>query len=181
VPYYDLWLQRLRSRPAPARAAELMPGLKAAFVNEGLPPSLAWLAEVESGLNPNALSPAGARGLYQLMPATAHDLGLSTWMPDERTDPAKSARASAQMLRRLREKFGSWPLALAAYNVGEGRVSRALESRHATTFAEIADSLPAETRLYVPRVLATLTVREGVALDTLAAPTALPTAAGVKD
>ncbi len=174
VPLYDLWLRRLHGRPAPARAAELMPGLKAIFAAEGLPASLAWLAEVESGLNPSARSPAGARGLYQFMPATAHDLGLSTFMPDDRTDPTKSAHASAQLLRRLHAKFGSWPLALAAYNVGEGRVSRTLESHHAKTFAEIADLLPAETRLYVPKVLATLTVREGVALGALAAPEKTP-------
>jgi membrane-bound lytic murein transglycosylase D len=175
VPFYDLWLRRLRDRPRPARAAELMPGLKAAFAAEGLPASLAWLAETESGLNPSARSPAGARGLYQFMPATARELGLSTFLPDERTDPTKSAHASAQLLRRLHAKFGSWPLALAAYNAGEGRVGRLLDARKAKTYADIADALPSETRLYVPKVLATLTVREGVAPGALAAPARQPT------
>ncbi|MEI6861390.1 MAG: lytic transglycosylase domain-containing protein [Verrucomicrobiota bacterium] len=170
VPFYDLWLRRLHGRPAPARAAELMPGLKAAFRAEGLPAPLAWLAEVESGLNPKALSPAGARGLYQFMPATARDLGLSTLFPDERTDPSKSAHASAQMLRRLHAKFGSWPLALAAYNAGEGRVSRLLTAKHGKTYADIATDLPTETRLYVPKVLATLTLREGIPPEGLPAP-----------
>ncbi|HTT57985.1 MAG TPA: lytic transglycosylase domain-containing protein, partial [Opitutaceae bacterium] len=161
LPYYDLWLRRLRDRPAPAGAAALMPGLRAAFAAEGVPPDLAWLAEVESGLNPRARSPAGARGLFQLMPATAEAAGLSTFQPDERTDPAKSARAAAQLLSRLRRRFGDWPLALAAYNAGEGRVGRALAARHARTFAEVAPALPVETRLYVPKVYATIAVRTG--------------------
>jgi membrane-bound lytic murein transglycosylase D len=92
-------------------------------------------------------------------------LGLSTFFPDDRTDPGKSAKASAQLLRRLHTQFGDWPLALAAYNTGGGRVSRLLAARHATTFAGIADSLPGETRLYVPKVLALVKLREGVDLD----------------
>ncbi len=174
VPLYDLWATRLRNRPQPARAAALLPVVKAAFTAEGVPSSLAWVAEAESGFNPLALSPAGARGLYQLMPATARELGLSTFFPDDRTDPAKSARASAQMLRRLHTKFGAWPLALAAYNAGEGRVSRLLAARHANTFAGIADGLPGETRLYVPKVLALVAMREGVDLDAPPAPKATP-------
>ncbi len=169
LPHYDLWLQRLRDRPPPAGAAGLMPGLRAAFAAEGVPPDLAWLAEVESAFNPNARSPAGARGLFQLMPDTARAAGLSIRLPDERTDPAKSARAAAKLLHRLHAVFGGWPLALAAYNAGEGRVSRALAANRATTFAEVARALPAETRLYVPKVYATIAVRTGAAPDGLAA------------
>jgi membrane-bound lytic murein transglycosylase D len=174
VPLYDLWLRRVRARPLPARAAALMPGLKTIFAAEGLPAALAWLAETESSLNPTARSPAGARGLFQLMPATAKELGLSTFLPDERTDPDKSAHAAAQLLRRLYTRFGSWPLALAAYNAGEGRVSRLLTAKRGKTFADIAGDLPAETRLYVPKVLATVAVRDGVAPEALSAPAPLP-------
>jgi len=163
MPHYDLWLQRLRGRPAPAGAAGLMPGLRAAFVAEGVPPDFAWIAEVESAFNPHARSPAGARGLFQLMPETARAAGLSIRLPDQRTDPVKSARAAAGLLHRLHAQFGSWPLALAAYNAGEGRVSRTLAARRATTFAEIVPALPAETRLYVPKVYATIAVRTGAA------------------
>ncbi len=170
VPLYGLWVERLRARPVPARAAALLPGLKAIFTAEGLPPALVWLAETESAFNPVARSPAGARGLFQLMPATAREFGLNTTLPDERTDPDKNARASARLLRRLHGRFGSWPLALAAYNAGEGRVSRLLTARRATTFAAIASDLPAETRLYVPKVLATLELREGVSPGALPAP-----------
>ena len=161
MPYYDLWLQRLRGRPAPPGAAALMPGLRAAFAAEGVPADLAWLAEVESAFNPRARSPAGARGLFQFMPDTAQAFGLRTSLPDERTDPEKSAHAAARLLRHLHDRFGTWPLALAAYNAGEGRVSRALAAQKAGTFAEIVPALPVETRLYVPKIYATIALRTG--------------------
>ena len=170
LPHYELWLGRVRARPVPARAAALMPGLRAAFVAEGVPPELAWLAEAESSMNPAARSPAGAKGLFQLMPDTAHSLGLGTFFPDERTDPDKSAHAAARYLRTLHGRFGSWPLALAAYNAGEGRVSRALTAQHAHDFAGIASSLPSETRMYVPKVCALIAVRAGVPPERIAAP-----------
>jgi membrane-bound lytic murein transglycosylase D len=169
IPLYGLWLARERERPAPADADALMPRLRAAFVAEGVPPELAWLAEAESSLNPSARSPAGARGLFQLMPDTAHALGLSTLLPDERTDPEKSARAAARYLRALYAKFGSWPLALAAYNAGEGRVSRLLAARGASDFAGVASALPSETRMYVPKVCALVEVRTGEVVESLRA------------
>jgi membrane-bound lytic murein transglycosylase D len=161
IPLYDLWLNRARARPEPAGAAALMPRLRADFAAEEVPPELAWIAEAESSLNPSARSPAGAKGLFQLMPDTAHALGLGTFFPDERTDPDKSARASARYLRTLYGKFGSWPLALAAYNAGEGRVGRLLASRGASDFAGVAPGLSVETRMYVPKVLALVAVRTG--------------------
>jgi membrane-bound lytic murein transglycosylase D len=169
-PYYDLWLGRLRSRPAPARAAGLFPVVSRAFTAEGVPPQLAWIAEVESSFNPAARSPVGAKGLFQLMPATAKELGLSTYLPDDRTDPEKSARAAARYLRAMHDQFGDWPLALAAYNAGPGRVRRLLAGRKATTFAEISPALSAETRMYVPKVLAAVRVRTGLAPDRLPPP-----------
>jgi 2',3'-cyclic-nucleotide 2'-phosphodiesterase (5'-nucleotidase family) len=167
IPHYDLWLARMQTRPVPANAAKLMPGLRRSFVTAGLPADLAWLAEAESTLNPAARSPSGAKGLFQLMPATAKALGLSTFMPDERTDPEKSARAAAQLLGQLHTKFGDWPLTLAAYNAGAGRVQRTLDKMKAKTFGEIASALPAETRMYVPKVLATLMVRAGLSPEQL--------------
>jgi membrane-bound lytic murein transglycosylase D len=170
MPYYDLWLARVRDRPAPARAAALMPRLRAAFIAEGVPPELVWLAEAESSLNPAARSPVGAKGLFQFMPDTARSLGLSTFLPDDRTDPDKSARAAARYLRTLHGRFGSWPLALAAYNAGEGRVGRALAARRTTDFAGVASALPAETRMYVPKVHALIATRTGVTPEKIAAP-----------
>jgi len=170
VPYYDLWLPRIRARAVPPRAEKVMPALRAAFAAEGVPPEIAWLAEVESTLNPAARSPSGAEGLFQLTPETAKSLGLSTFLPDDRTDAEKSGRAAARYLRALHAKFGEWPLAFAAYNAGEGRVQRLLKQRGASTFAGIAPALPAETRMYVPKVCATIAVRAGVPPEKLPPP-----------
>jgi membrane-bound lytic murein transglycosylase D len=169
VPYYELWLDRMAERPRPSRADQYLPSLRAAFVAEGVPSALVWLAETESSFNPRARNPVGARGLFQIMPETARSLGLGLW-PDERVHPVRSAHAAAAYLRYLHGRFGDWPLALAAYNAGEGRVSRELKRRDASDFAAIARHLPAETRLYVPKVLATIQVREGVHPDDLPAP-----------
>jgi len=172
IPSYALWLERMKTRAIPSRAPAMLPRVQRVFVEEGVPAEMAWLAESESTFNPAARSPVGAKGLFQFMPDTAKSLGLQTFLPDERTDPEKSARAAAQYLRHLHRRFGDWPLALAAYNAGEGRVSRTLQKANARTFAEIAEVLPAETRMYVPKVLATIEVRAGVTPAALAAPRA---------
>jgi membrane-bound lytic murein transglycosylase D len=170
VPLYDMWVGRVGRRPRPPGADEHLPVVREAFAAEGVPEALVWLAETESSFNPRARSPAGARGLFQLMPETAKALGLSLLPFDQRTQPRASARAAATYLKKLHERFGDWPLALAAYNGGEGRVGRTLKARGAKDFAGIAEHLPAETRLYVPKVLATVRVRAGVAPDELPAP-----------
>ena len=170
VPHYDLWVARVSGRALPERAAALMPGLRAAFVAEGVPAELAWLAEAESSLNPAARSPSGAKGLFQFMPETAQSLGLSTFLPDERTNPEKSGHAAARYLRTLHARFGDWPLALAAYNAGEGRVSRALTKKGVKDFAGVAAALPAETRMYVPKVYALVALRAGVSPEKIVAP-----------
>jgi membrane-bound lytic murein transglycosylase D len=104
------------------------------------------------------------------MPATAKHYGLSTFPFDERTNPEKSARAAAQYLKALHGRFNDWPLAIAAYNGGEGRVGRLLKANNASSFEAISSKLPAETRLYVPKVLATVAAREGVNPRALPAP-----------
>lgn len=164
IPNYDLWVRRIKQRAQPANAPGLVRRLKPVFTAKGTPGDLVWLAEVESSFNPTAKSPVGARGLFQLMPATAKELGLSTMLPDERTHPEKSAAAAATYLKQLHKRFGDWPLAIAAYNAGGGRVSRALQKQKAKTFAEIAPILSVETQMYVPKVLATLQVRAGTTI-----------------
>lgn len=138
----------------------LISALKGIFRNEGVPHNLVWVAEVESALNPEAESSAGAVGLFQLMPATAERFGLQLFPIDDRKTPGKSAKAAACYLRQLRKEFGGWALALAAYNAGEGRVGRAMKSNNARTFHEVAPYLPSETRRYVPRVMAIMALRE---------------------
>lgn len=160
----DVWSRKLAERSRPARAEDLVPELKKIFRDEGVPPELVWLAEVESSFNPKARSPVGAAGLYQLMPATARSLGVATSPRDERLDAAKNARGAARYLRSLHDRFGSWDLALAAYNAGQGRVSKKLKQSGGHTFDDIATLLPSETRMYVPKVIATVQLRENVDL-----------------
>ena len=155
----------------PTEARRRVPQLKPIFREEGVPEELVWVAEVESSFDPGARSPAGAAGLYQLMPETARAQGLSTFPFDQRYRPEKNARASARYLRALHRRFKDWPLALAAYNAGETRVANLLNRHRAKTFSDIARYLPAETQMYVPRIDALLQRREGRSLARLPGPT----------
>lgn len=165
----EIWIKKEAPRPWPKEAKPLVPEMKTAFANEGVPTELVWLAEVESGFDARARSPAGASGLFQLMPATAKRLGLSLWPRDERRLPEPAATAAAKYLRELYKQFGDWRLAVAAYNCGPEPVQKALERRHAHTYEAIASRLPAETQLYVPKVEATILHREGRKLEDLKA------------
>jgi len=166
------WRKKLADRPAPLNAAALIPRLKKVFQSEGLPPELVWMAEVESSLNPAARSPVGALGLFQLMPATARRFGLRTGFIDERKNPEKNARAAAQYLKFLYRTMGSWPLALAAYNAGEGRVGTLVKRKKQASFEGIANDLPLETQMYVPKVMALVSLRENTATEKLPGPAA---------
>ncbi|MFH1969014.1 MAG: lytic transglycosylase domain-containing protein [Verrucomicrobiota bacterium] len=139
---------------------DMIPRLKKIFTKEGVPQQWVWVAEVESALNPQAKSSAGAVGLFQLMPGTARRFGLQTTPVDDRMEPEKSAGAAAQYLKFLHREFGCWSLALAAYNAGEGRVKEIMKKRKAQTFNEVAPYLPSETRAYVPKVMAIVALRE---------------------
>jgi membrane-bound lytic murein transglycosylase D len=169
------WLSVVEKKPVPPAAQKHLPTLKRIFAEEKVPTELVWVAEVESSFNSSARSPVGAAGLFQLMPTTAKRFDLSTGflgMGDERTDTEKSGRAAARYLRLLYQKFGDWRLALAAYNAGEGRVSELLRKQKAKSYDAIADRLPAETQMYVPKIEATLRKREGVSLSDLKMPKA---------
>ena len=167
----EIWIKKVAPRPWPKGAKEVVPPMKAIFAHEGLPPDLVWLAEVESGFDARAQSPAGAGGMFQLMPDTAKLYGLSLWPRDQRRQPAAAAGAAAKYLRSLYAQFGDWRLAVAAYNCGAQTVQKALERRHTHSYAAIAAHLPAETQLYVPKVEATILHREGAHLEDLKAPT----------
>jgi membrane-bound lytic murein transglycosylase D len=166
----ELWVKKLSVSPWPALAKEYVPALKPIFTAQKIPPDLVWVAEVESGFDRRALSPAGAAGLFQLMPDTARRFGLSLWPRDQRYQPEPSATASARYLKYLHERFKDWRLALAAYNAGEGTVQKLLDRYKTASYDAIAGHLPAETQMYVPRVEAVLHQREGANLEQLSAP-----------
>ncbi|HSY17161.1 MAG TPA: lytic transglycosylase domain-containing protein [Candidatus Acidoferrales bacterium] len=169
----EIWVKKVAPRPWPKAAAELVPELKPIFVSEKVPAELVWLAEVESGFDAGAESPAGALGMFQLMPATAKEYGLSLWPFDERKQAEPAAHAAAKLLHKLHAQFGDWRLAVAAYNCGEGRVAKTLARYGAKSYEGIATHLPAETQMYVPKVEATVALREGVNLEKLKVPDAL--------
>jgi membrane-bound lytic murein transglycosylase D len=122
---------------------------------QGLPEDLAFVAMIESGYNPLAVSHAGAKGLWQFMAGTARRYGLRVdqWV-DERFDPEKSTTAAAAYLRDLHKQFGSWALAKAAYNAGEVTVTRAIRGLGTNDFWAIAGSrfLRNETKQFVPAI-----------------------------
>lgn len=132
-----------------------------ALTDQKLPAGLAYLPVIESAYLPTLTSRAGAHGIWQFMPETAREYGLRVdWWVDERADPDRSTRAAAAYLKDLHRMFDDWPLALAAYNCGPGRVRRTLNETGATTFWELleAAALPKETRGYVPTFFATLLI-----------------------
>ncbi len=128
---------------------------------QGLPRALRYLPIVESGYNPVAVSPVGATGLWQFMSPTARWRGLRVdALVDERRDPEAATREALRYLSDLREQFGSWFLALAAYNSGPGRVAGVIR-RHGgeaalgdSLFWALGENLPNETRHFVPKLFA---------------------------
>jgi hypothetical protein len=142
---------------AVARVEILRAAIDPILRGEGVPMELTAVVLIESGGNTLALSPKGARGLWQLMPDTARRYGLVVdGVADERLNTEKSTRAAARYLSDLHLQFGSWSLALAAYNTGEQNIQRAIGRSHSTEFTVLSSSglLPLETRNYVPAVMA---------------------------
>ncbi len=164
------WVREISGRPWSASAREYVPQLKPIFTAQKVPPELVWLAEVESSFDRRAESPAGAAGLFQLMPDTAKRFGLSLWPRDQRFQTEPSAAASARYLKFLFDRFKDWRLALAAYNSGEGTVQKLLARSKTQSYDSIARHLPAETQMYVPRVEAVVLQREGAKLEELSPP-----------
>lgn len=145
---FEQWLLRLsRYRPL----------VETIFTEFHLPSDLVYLSLVESGFNPYAYSRARATGPWQFMKGTAKLYGLRVdQYVDERRDPIKSTVAAARYLRDLYDLFGAWPLAMAAYNAGEGKVMRALHKAQVESFSEISKTrlIRRETKEYVPRFMA---------------------------
>lgn len=134
-----------------------MPIFEQALENEGVPLELRYLPIIESALDPNAVSRAGATGLWQFMLPTARGLGLEiNSLVDERRDPYRSSAMAARYLKQLHEIYNDWSLAIAAYNCGPGNVNKALRraGEGKKDFWEIYPYLPPETRGYLPGFIA---------------------------
>ena len=139
------------------RSRRYIPMIKEIMRRHGLPEDLVYVAMIESGFNPKAYSSAKACGPWQFIYETGGRYGLRVnhWV-DERRDPEKSTIAAALYLRDLFNQFGSWNLAAAAYNAGEKRIERTIEMYQTSDFFELMkyNTLPKETREYIPRLLA---------------------------
>jgi len=112
---------------------------------------------IESGFSPNAYSPARAAGYWQFIASTAKRYGLEiNWWRDERKDPVKSTVAAANYLNDLYEMFGSWNLAMAAYNAGEGKIVKALNKAKTDDYWSLlkTNQIKSETKDYVPKFIA---------------------------
>ena len=160
------------------RAGRYREMIRRVLREEGVPLDLIYLAQAESAFQPQAVSRAGARGLWQFMPfrAKEYDLDRNLWI-DERSDPEKSTHAAARHLRDLYQMFGDWYLVMAAYNSGPMNVMHAIERTGYADFWELhrRNTLPKETKNYVPIILALTLVakqpaRYGVQVDPEAPP-----------
>jgi membrane-bound lytic murein transglycosylase D len=144
-----VWLRRMgRYRPIIEKILD----------REGLPKDLIYLAMVESGFDPGAISPKAAGGIWQFIPGAARAYGLevSHWV-DARRDPERSTEAAARYLKDLYIRFGTWHLAFAAYNAGYGAVLKSIARFNTNDFWELVRheaGMPWETSLYVPKILA---------------------------
>nr|EES53211.1 MAG: putative peptidoglycan-binding lytic transglycosylase [Leptospirillum ferrodiazotrophum] len=143
------------------RSHEFLPTIRATFRQEGLPEDLAYLSLIESGFSSRAYSRSGAAGLWQFMRGTGIKYGLQVnWWIDQRRDPVLATRSAALYLKDLHEEFGSWALALAAYNAGEGRVANAVARTGTKDYWKIRQTraFSRETRNYVPKFIAAMRI-----------------------
>jgi len=150
----DFFVESLR------RSGRYREKIETALKDAGLPTELAWLPLIESGFKVSAFSPARALGLWQFIPSTGYryNLNRDTYV-DERMDPEKATRGAIEYLQELHGMFGDWTTVLAAYNCGENRVLRTIQSQNINYldhFWDLYERLPRETARYVPRFLATL-------------------------
>jgi len=139
------------------RSGKYLALMKEILKAKNVPEDIAFLPLIESGFNPNAYSVARAVGPWQFIASTARNYGLTIdWWRDERKDPVKSTEAAANYLKDLYGMFGSWNLAMAAYNAGEGKILRALNRTKSDNYWALLNTrhIKKETKEYVPRFIA---------------------------
>jgi len=167
----ELWMERYLTDQRPVfehyleREGLYSDMIRGSLRRRGMPEELVYLAAIESGFSPGATSRVSAMGMWQFMGPTAEAYGLriNAYL-DERRDPIRATEAALDYLQTLHDRFGSWYLAAAAYNAGPSRVAEAVRKKgdvNATLtetelYWEIVDLLPAETRVYVPKMLAAI-------------------------
>jgi soluble lytic murein transglycosylase-like protein len=183
----EKWIDRLTSAGAKpgvektlAKKGQYEDMIRRKLEERQMPADLIYLAMIESNFNPNATSPVKAKGMWQFMAATAREFGLTvSGRRDDRTDPEKATDAALTYLQSLKDRFGSWYLAAAAYNSGGGTVSKALRKTTGRTkgtdedFWLIMPRLPKETQDYVPKLIATARIgndptKYGLSVDSAA-------------
>lgn len=134
------------------RAKKYFPIIEPILKKNGIPEDFKYLAVIESGLT-NAVSPAGARGFWQIMKATGRENGLEiNSNVDERYNLEKATEVACVYLKEAKEKFGSWTLAAASYNAGKAGISRRLENQNVSNYYDLL--LGEETGRYVFRIIA---------------------------
>lgn len=138
------------------RSSIYFPLIESILREKNMPEDLKYLAVIESGLNPQAVSHANAVGLWQFMKPTARYVGLDiNRAVDERRDPIKSTYAAVEYIQMLYDQFGDWTIALAAYNCGPGNMSKAIRRANGSKdFWVVQKYLPSETRNYIPKFIA---------------------------
>jgi membrane-bound lytic murein transglycosylase D len=154
-----LFANRIKDRFALylSRSGKYLEVMKDILRKKDVPEDIVFLSLIESGFNPNAYSLAHAAGPWQFIASTAKRYGLEiNWWKDERRDPVKSTAAAADYLKDLHGMFGSWNLAMAAYNAGEGKIMRAMKRSNADDYWDLLDTkhIRSETKEYVPRFIA---------------------------
>jgi len=140
-----------------SRSGKYIDLMKEILKQKDVPEEIVFLALIESGFNPYAYSPARAVGYWQFIASTAKRYGLEiNWWKDERRDPEKSTVAAANYLKDLYEMFGSWNLAMAAYNAGEGKILKALNRTKTDDYWALlkTSQIRSETKNYVPKFIA---------------------------
>ena len=145
---FSLWL---------SRSGKYMEMMKEILKGENIPEEIVFIPLIESGFSPHACSPASAVGYWQFIASTAKRYGLKiNWWMDERRDPVKSTVAAANYFKDLYGMFGSWNLAMAAYNAGEGKILRAINKTNSDDYWSLLDTsyIRRETKDYVPKFIA---------------------------